>query len=116
MSSVSFTNNNNNSNGAGIMSTAEKTRSRVSERSWVKAQRKEAAKAYKTPNRVSRHYSTVYWASRYRDRMAEYRASMLRSTDPRSIEIYFQAYLRNRINYKQEILGFNDWTDVLPLP
>jgi hypothetical protein len=107
---------NNNSNGAGIMPTIEKTRSRVSERSWVKAQRKEAAKAYKTPNRVSRYYSTVYWASHYRDRMAEYRASMLRSTDPRSIEIYFQAYLWNRINYKQEIRGFNDWTDVLPLP
>ena len=114
MSSVSS--NNNNSNGAGIMSTVEKTRSRVSERSWVKAQRKEAAKAYKSPNRGADHYNALYWAARHRGRMEEYKQAMFNSCSPRSIKIYFDAYIYQRLEYKKEVYRSKSWNKPFPLP
>jgi len=115
MSSVSFTNN-NNSNGAGIMSTAEKTRSRVSERSWVKAQRKEAAKAYKTPNRRASYYNSLYFAARHRERMEEYKQAMFDSTSRGIIKVYFDAYITQRAYYKGCIRESKSWNKPFPLP
>jgi hypothetical protein len=115
MSSVSFTNN-NNSNGAGIMSTVEKTRSRVSERSWVKAQRKEAAKAYKTPNRRASYYSSLYFAARHRERMEEYKQAMFDSTSRGIIKVYFDAYITQRAYYKDCIRESKSWNKPFPLP
>ena len=120
MSSVSFTNNNNNnnnnSNGAGIMSTVEKTRSRVSERSWVKAQRKEAAKAYKSPNRGADRYNALYWAERHRGRMNEDKELMFNSTYRGLIKVYFDAYIYQRIEYKRSIRQSKNWNSPFPLP
>ena len=114
MSSVSF--NNNNSNGAGIMSTVAKTRSRVSERSWVKAQRKEAAKAYRSPNRGADHYDALYWAAHHRGRMEERKQQMLNSKTPFLIKLYFDAYIYQRIEYKASIRQSKSWNSPFPLP
>ena len=118
MSSVSSNNNNNNnnSNGAGIMSTVAKTRSRVSERSWVKAQRKEAAKAYKSPNRGADHYNALYWAARHRGRMEGWKQAMFNSKTPFLIKLYFDAYIYQRIEYKASIRQSKSWNSPFPLP
>ena len=115
MSSVSF-NNNNNSNGAGIMSTVEKTRSRVSERSWVKAQRKEAAKAYKSPNGWFHSFNALYWAAHHRRRMEEQKQEMFNATRPGLIKIYFEGYIYQRIEYKKSVYRAKSWNSPFPLP
>lgn len=98
------------------MSTVEKTRSRVSERSWVKAQRKEAAKAYRTPNRRVDYYNCLYWAERHRGRMEEHKQEMLNSVGPNVIKIYFDAYIYQRIEYKKEVRLAKSWNKPFPLP
>lgn len=115
MSSVS-SNNNNNRTGAGIMSTVAKTRSRVSERSWVKAQRKEAAKAYKSPNRWFHSFNALYWAAHHRRRMEERKQQMLNSKTPFLIKLYFDAYIYQRIEYKASIRQSKSWNSPFPLP
>lgn len=98
------------------MSTVEKTRSRVSERSWVKAQRKEVAKAYRTPNRQVSHYDSLYWAAHHRKRMEEHKREMLNSVGPNIIKIYFDAYIYQRIEYKKEVYRAKKWNKPFPLP
>ena len=98
------------------MSTVEKTRSRVSERSWVKAQRKEAAKAYRTPNRRVDHYNCLYWAERHRGRMEEHKQQMFNSKRPGLIKIYFDAYIYQRIEYKKSVDRAKRWNRPVPLP
>jgi len=101
-----------------IMTTTAttKTRYRVSAKSWLKTERKAAAKGIISPNRVARYYNTVEWAAHYRGRMAQYRASMLSSTSPGSIEVCLKAYLYYRNKYRTEIREFKVWMDVVPLP
>ena len=98
------------------MSTVEKTRSRVSERSWVKAQRKEAAKAYESPNRWSYSFNSLYWAAHHRGRMEECKQNMLNSTRPGLIKIYFDAYIYQRLEYKKEVYRAKSWNKPFPLP
>ena len=98
------------------MSTVEKTRSRVSERSWVKAQRKEAAKAYRSPNRWFHSFNSLYWAAHHRGRMEECKQNMLNSTRPNLIKIYFDAYIYQRLEYKKEVYRAKSWNKPFPLP
>lgn len=99
-----------------MTTTTTKTRCKVSAKSSLKAKRKAAAKGIISRNRVARYYNTVEWAARYRREMAQYRAYMLSSTTPGSIEMYLKAYLYYRAKYRIEIREFEIWMDVAPLP
>lgn len=98
------------------MSTVEKTRSRVSYRSWVKAQRKEAAKAYKTPNRRADHYNALYFAARYKGYMKEAKVNLFESDRPNAIKIWFDSFLYNRNKYRRSIAESKSWNKPFPLP
>lgn len=98
------------------MSTVAKTRSRVSERSWVKAQRKEAAKVYESPNGWFHSFNALYWAAHHRMRMEEHKQEMFNATRPGLIKIYFEAYIYQRIEYKKSVYRAKSWNSPFPLP
>lgn len=98
------------------MSTVEQTRSRVSYRSEIKAQRKEAAKAYESPNRRVSYYNCLYFAAIHRGRMEDNKEAMLGSSGRGLIKVYFDSYLYNRNRYRMMICDSKTLNKPFPLP
>ena len=99
-----------------IMTTTTKTRCKVSAKSWLKAERKAAAKVYHDPNRRAEFFNALHWAEIHRRRMGEYRHAMFCSTRYENTKMCLQFYLYNRNEYKKSIRQSRNWNKPFPLP
>ena len=99
-----------------MTTTATRTRVKVSAKSWIKAERKAAAKGYNSPNRWFHSFNALYWAAHHRRRMEEHKQEMFESCRPGLIKVYFEGYIYQRIQYKKSVYRAKSWNKPLPLP
>ncbi|CAB5238002.1 hypothetical protein UFOVP142_67 [uncultured Caudovirales phage] len=88
-----------------------------SRRSEIKAQRKAAAKAYRSPN-WSYTLRGPSCADMYRKDIKFYREFLLSESNERLRKMWFRAYNRSKHGYRNSIMKYkaDTWRKVLPLP
>ena len=102
-----------------IMTTATKTRVRVSAKSWLKAERKEAAKVYKSPNVRCRwtKFDKVYFAQVFRENMIRnYRELVDDDSSKEMRRLCLEYFLSWRLDYRRAVFCDSKYKSILPLP
>jgi len=96
-----------------------KTRCKVSAKSELKAERKESAEGYKSPNRRCwwNKYDRVHFCQIYRENMLRNYRCLLDDDDSSGMRRhYLNWFLSWRLDYRRAVLGASRYKSVLPLP
>ena len=100
------------------MTTTTKTRCKVSARSWLKAERKEAAKGYKSPNRRCwwTKFDKVHFCQIFRENMLRNYRGLLDDDSKGMRRHHLFWFLSWRSDYRQAVLRASYYKSILPLP